>query len=86
MYPNLVCPECNSRAVTADGQLAFNWDEDKDTIPVYIDGKQCWRRYRFWDAAMYDPNNCPTKEEFERRTFLEVEGLQDVTEDEEQDD
>ena len=86
MYTNLVCPDCNHRAVTADGQLAVDWDEDKDTIPVYIDGKQCWRRYRLWNAAMYDPYNCATKEEFERRIFPELEELQNVTEEEEQDD
>ena len=86
MYPNLVCPECNSRAVTIDGRLAVDWDEDKDTIPVYIDGKQCWRRYRFVAAAMYDPYNCATSEEFERRIFPEMEEIEDVTEDEEQDD
>ena len=69
MYPNLVCPDCNDRAVTADGKPADDWNEYKDNIPVYIDGKQCWRRYRFGSAAMYDPYNCATLEEFHRRIF-----------------
>ena len=69
MYPNLVCPGCNNRAVTADGQPADDWTEYKDHLPVYIDGKQCWRRYRFWNAAMYDPYNCQTLEEFQKHVF-----------------
>ena len=79
MHPNLVCPDRNARAVTVDGQFATDWDELKDNIPVYIDGKQCWRRCRFWAAAMYDPYNCASKREFERRIFS-------LSEDEDQDD
>ena len=88
MYPNLVCPDCHNRAVTADGELAANWSEYQDDIPVYIDGKQCWRRSRFWNAAMYDPYNCATKEEFENRIFPDMVeiGDEDIEEDEEQDD
>ena len=85
MYPNLVCPDCNNRAATADGQLATDWSEDKDDIPVYIDGKQCWRRYRFWPAAMYDPYYCQTLKEFHNRVFHLTEDSEDLDEDEEQD-
>ena len=83
VYPNLVCPNCNDRAITADGQLAEDWDEDKDSIPVYIDGRQCWRRYRSWAAAMYDPYSCATLDEFHNRVFPVVEGGEDVPIDEE---
>ena len=36
--------------------------------------------------AMYDPYNCETKEEFERRIFPEIEDHEDVVDDEAQDD
>ena len=73
LYPNRVCSACNDRAITSDGRLATDWDENKDSIPVYIDGKQCWRRYRFQAAAMCDPYNCQTLEEFHGHIFPEDE-------------
>jgi hypothetical protein len=61
-YPNLVCAECDGRAVTALGGQA------QSDNPVFIDGRQCWRRYRFGShLTMYDDLNCKTIAEFFER-------------------
>jgi hypothetical protein len=58
-YPNLVCRECDGRAVNCAGQ------RPKDENPVFIDGKQCWRRYRFGShLTMLDDQNCSSIAEF----------------------
>lgn len=62
-YMNLVCDDCDRRAVNADGEEPWHgWppgaepgseDEtirmppDRGENPVFIDGQKCWRRYRF---------------------------------------
>lgn len=62
-YPNIVCDECDSRAVNADGDDPWHgWppDEkpnseeagvrmppDRGENPVFIGGQKRWRRYRF---------------------------------------
>ena len=62
-YPNLVCEECDRRAVNAEGDEPwYGWrpenepdsedgvikvPPDQGENPVYIDGQKCWRRYRF---------------------------------------
>lgn len=62
-YPNLVCEECDERAVNADGEEPWHgWPPgeepeteegviamppDRGENPVFIDGQKCWRRYRF---------------------------------------
>lgn len=62
-YPNVVCEECDERAVNQDGEEPWHgWppsekpESDDDVIqmppddgenPVFIDGQKCWRRYRF---------------------------------------
>ena len=47
-YPNPVCDECDQRAVNVDGEkpkFYSMWDDGDN--PVFIDGRKCWRRYRF---------------------------------------
>lgn len=62
-YPNLVCDDCDDRAVNENGEPAkygfeyLDREPDSDggiqmepetgTNPVFIDGEKCWRRYRF---------------------------------------
>ena len=67
IYPNLICPDCYNRLETADGDRAVDRSDEDDLIPVLVDGKKCWRRSRFWNAAMYDPFDCDTLEEFNVR-------------------
>ena len=84
--PNLICPVCNDRAETAEGELSKDWDETTDHIPVYVDGKQCWRRYRFGEAAMYDPYICYTLEAFHKHIFPVEQEKGDVRQDEDLND
>ena len=61
-YLNLVCDDCDERAVSEDREPAkygfeyLNREHDSDggiqvepdtgTNPAFIDGEKCWRRYR----------------------------------------
>jgi DNA-directed RNA polymerase subunit RPC12/RpoP len=61
-YPNLVCRRCDGRALNRDGE------HPKGDNPVFIDGRQCWRRYRFGShLTMLDEYNCRTIVEFFER-------------------
>jgi len=80
-YPNLVCDECDERAVNEEGMEPWHgWPPgeepesedgttrmapDRGENPVFIDGKKCWRRYRFggW-VTMMDEHDCDSIDEF----------------------
>ena len=67
-YPNLVCSDCQPKAVNADenSPVHLSWDDDGDN-PVFIDGIKCWRRYRFGRyITMRDVHNFSTLTEFYR--------------------
>lgn len=65
-YPHRVCRWCEKRTVNSKGREPWH-DSGKDEgeNPVFIDGKQCWRRYRFGGyVTMRDRDNCRTLGQF----------------------
>jgi len=68
-YPNLVCRECDARAVNAEGQRPRHESAfDSGDNPVFIDGIKCWRRYRYGGyVTMRDMFNCSDLSEFYER-------------------
>lgn len=93
IYPNLVCKNCDKRAININGEHAKHCSEYPDAIkyareyykktgtiimpdddgdnPVFIDGKKCWRRYRFggW-ITMLGKHNCKDISEFYKKIKL----------------
>lgn len=83
VYANLVCRSCDERATTSSGgdpavgreYLQRESDEpigsavvaDVGDNPVFIDGLQCWRRYKFggWVTRL-DEHDCESVGEFRR--------------------
>jgi hypothetical protein len=65
-YPNFVCRDCDTRAVNTDGKSPFHYSNGDDgDNPVFIDGKKCWRRYRFGGyITMLDDLDCKDIGEF----------------------
>lgn len=84
-YPNPVCDKCDRKALNARGKPARHMREypeyrkrmdmilfaDGGDNPVFIDGKKCWRRYKFggW-ITMLDKNDGKDIGEFYKRGFL----------------
>lgn len=70
-YVNLVCDDCDDRAVNENSEKPESEDgtiqmaPDRGENPVFIDGEKCWRRYRFggW-LTMKDEHNCDSVEDF----------------------
>ncbi|ELY81024.1 hypothetical protein C486_07998 [Natrinema gari JCM 14663] len=84
IYANVVCQACDARAVSSTGNepavgreyLRRESDEPIDSAvvadvgdnPVFIDGQQCWRRYKFggWITRL-DEHDCESVGEFRRK-------------------
>ena len=77
-YYSPVCNKCDEKAINKNGTEALHTIQKEENLsldelisiddgdnPVYIDGKKCWRRYKFgsW-ITMLDKFNCNTIHEF----------------------
>ena len=71
-FPRLVCPRCDAMALNDAARPAeAAADGSRGDNPVFVEGKQCWRRYAMggW-ATMLDVDNCRDYYEFCRRNEL----------------
>ncbi|OYD16669.1 hypothetical protein CH333_02895 [candidate division WOR-3 bacterium JGI_Cruoil_03_44_89] len=80
-YPNPVCRECDSKAVNLRGEEPkWNSWADEGENPVFINGKKCWRRYRFGGyITMFDPYDSRDEAEFyEKSGFIKKRKRREV--------
>ena len=68
-YPNPICRDCEKRTLNGGGQSARHDSlYDYGDNPVSIDGKKCWRRYKFGGyITMLDDYDCHDLDEFYER-------------------
>ena len=71
IYPGLICKECDGRSLGRTGRPAHLCFLAMDTYgenPVYVDGRKCWRRFRFGGyITMLDQNGNNKQEGCEHR-------------------
>jgi hypothetical protein len=74
--PRMVCRRCDALALNSAGRPPQARPDATDgDNPIYIDGKQCWRRYSVdgW-ATMLDPDNCRDYFQFCKLNGIPAEG------------
>lgn len=84
-YANLICIECDAKAVDEDGdsiEYTTATEADDGVLelhppkgaknPVFVDGVKCWRRYRFGGHVTFrDEFDCDSLAEFYDKHFPE---------------